>query len=97
MTKCPDCGQNIFDEEVNRLTEELEKQRDIHLKWMRERPVAPHPKDQLNNLSNALWLDAEAECKRLAEELEKARGALSDADEVRRRWWREPNPWDECS
>jgi hypothetical protein len=35
------------------------------IKMLHERPTAPHPVDQLNNLSKALHEDAEAECNAL--------------------------------
>ena len=34
-------------------------------KMLRERPTAPHPVDQLNNLAKAMWEDAEKEVAEL--------------------------------
>jgi hypothetical protein len=60
-------------EEVLALIEALEKARELHQKWMSERPVAPHPRDQLANLSRALHEDAEAECEELRKTLKEVR------------------------
>jgi hypothetical protein len=38
-------------------------------KWLEDRPIKPHPVDQLNNLNKALLEDAEAENTRLREAL----------------------------
>jgi seryl-tRNA synthetase len=48
------------------------KQRALAMKMLRERPTAPHPVDQVNNLTKFLREDAEAECDELRALLVKA-------------------------
>jgi hypothetical protein len=55
---------------------ERDKARALHLKWMRERPVAPHPIDQMNNLEKFLREDRDDEIAALTSALGKAREAL---------------------
>lgn len=82
----PDGGDLTLAEGVDRIKAELEavkadrdealRQRDVAMKFLRDRPTAPHPVDQMNNLTKFLHEDAEAEVAELRALIEKAVEAL---------------------
>lgn len=43
-------------------------------KWIKERPVAPHPTDQMNNLERFLWEDTKAEIQEWKQRYTEAKG-----------------------
>lgn len=58
--------------ERDELRAERDAARSALLKWMKERPIAPHPVDQMNNLTKGLLEHAESECDELRALLVKA-------------------------
>ena len=65
---------------------ETHQQQWVFLKWLRERPVAPHPIDRMNNLEKFLREDHEGELVALRAALRVAKEALAPfktlADEI---------------
>ena len=56
-------------QERDSAVKELEEARALFFKALKERPVAPHPIDQLSNLNREMLRDAEKECAQLREAL----------------------------